>query len=184
MQNNNSSNNVPSQQTMGQPQGQPSQPSRGSKKNVWVLVIILIVLLLIVWGIYAMMNKSEQNEEINNVVVNKEKVDDGFPKEFFSYSGSVVSITDSAIVLNAPASKNYLQQDTRITAKFDDQTVFSKIIIPQTTSGFKPGQSGKLFLREDLTADEVKIGDQVTVIAFENVKGKTEFLAKKIEVKK
>lgn len=184
MQNNNSSNNVPPQQTVRQPQSQPSQPSRGNKKNVWVLVIILIVLLLIVWGIYAMMNKSEHNEKINNTVVNKEEVDDGFPKEFFSYSGTVASITDGAIVLNAPASKNYLKQDTQITANFDDQTVFSKIVIPQSTSGFKPGQSGKLFLRKDLTADEIKIGDQATVIAFENVKGKTEFLAKKIEVKK
>ena len=133
-----------------------------------------------------MMKKSADNTAENiskQPVTEKVEENDGFPKEFFSYIGNVISVSDSQIIINAPANKNYLKTDTQIIAEIDEATVVTKINLPTDGAAIAPGQSGKLIKRENISADKIRIGDQVTLISFENVKGKTQFTANKIEVK-
>ena len=158
-------------------------PSSGGKKGILVLVVIAVVLLIMAGVVLYMFISSDKTEQANtNTAPVTTEEDDGWPDAFYSYSGPIVSVNDDGIVINALADRNYVKSDREMSVLVDDQTSFVKITIPDRLEGVEPGQSGKLFERTEISKSSLKVGDMVTVIAYENIKGKTEFLAQKVEL--
>lgn len=164
------------------PNGLPVQKAPGQAKNFWPVVIALIVLLIIVGVAYNLMIK-EPAEEVANVNSQAGQVkDDGLPDEFFSYVGTIIEIGKDKIIISVSANGNYLSQDSEFRVRVDEETDYIKVGIPKTLSGVEPGESGELFERVKISKDDLEAGDRVVVIADENIKGKPEFRAMKVEV--
>jgi hypothetical protein len=153
----------------------PMDNVRDNKK--WLVLIIVLVIVVGVGATYYFINKKETAP--TPVVVEES---DGFPEVFYSYTGAVKEVTGDRIIITAEASKNYLKTDTEIQALYDKETEFIEVVIPKTIENAEGQISGTLFQRTKISSEAIKAGDRVTVIAYENVKGKTEFKARKIEV--
>ena len=73
-------------------------------------------------------------------------------------------------------------KDQTLQIHIDAQTKFKKIIVPKSLPKLKPGSSGSYYQRKDIRLSDIKVGDNITAIAIENIKNKTEFTAAQIEV--
>ena len=80
-------------------------------------------------------------------------------------------------ILKCNSSSNYLKKDTQFTVLVNNETKLIELLLPKTLSN-----SDEIsFERREITLGDIKPGDTITAIAGENIKGKTEFLAKQIE---
>ena len=162
-----------------------------AKKSLgpWLYIFISLVVVIALASAYFLINNSQQGEKQSPVGSQDknafEKTDnqgDGLPHEIYSYMGTVAAVGENQITVTAPANNNYLLADTELKVMVDNETELVNLIIPKTLEGVKPGVSGEWFKKQQIKFDQIKVGDQVTVIAGENVKGKTEFKAIKVEV--
>lgn len=163
------------------PNNLPHKKAPGKGSGFWIFVAALIILLVIVGVAYKLMSKDEGfgvfNEE-NRAAENG----DGLPNEFYSYVGEIVEIGENKIVIDAKASDNYLTKDSRFNVAVSEETRYTKLGMNEKEDRLKPGESGEMFSRVEASFDDFKVGDKVTVIAFENIKGKAEFTAKQVEL--
>lgn len=151
------------------------------KGGVFILIALAAVIVIAAFFVF---NKNKAGQPaLNQPTANTGEADDnGFPSEFFSYSGAISDINQDSLTLVAPANGNYLTEDTEFKILFDASTKFVKVTANKIEEPLEEGPV-KLFERQPITIAEIKLGDQATVIAFENIKGKLEFLAKQIEVR-
>jgi len=147
--------------------------------SVWVFVIILLLLVGVVAVIY-FVNIKEEIDEISNPAVGVH--DDGLPNEIYAYSGEIVMIENNILKINISKSDNYTLSDKELMVTVNENTKYRKFIVPDSIPELTPGESGSYYERVDITLADIKIGNQVTIIADENIKNKTEFNAAIIEV--
>lgn len=157
----------------------------GGKKNFWIFIIILLALVALIYLAYGLTTKGLGESQDNfqaKTNITADKQSDGVPKTIYAYVGTVLNIGEDKITVMAPANGNYLEQDTELTVLVDKKTDFISLTVPETLGAVESGKQGKLFKRTDIKFSDLKTGDKVTVIAGENIKGKTEFKAIRVEV--
>ncbi len=172
-------------QDTNMPNNLPAKKTPGEGRGFWLFVVALIVLLAIVGVAYKLMTSESERVDSKPVEVKDEVTEtngDGMPDVFYSYVGEIMNIEQGKIVIEAKAENNYLVEDSQIGVLIDEETSLVKISIPKTLEEVESGESGKLFERTDIELGDLKVGDKVTVIAYENIKGKDEFTAKKVEL--
>lgn len=103
------------------------------------------------------------------------------PAEVKSYVGTIVSVHESSITIQAEAETNYLTQDTRLTAEFTPSTLITRLSLPKTITVDQ--DISQFMKRETIVAADLAVGDLVTVVAEENAKGKETFKVQSIEVR-
>ncbi len=152
--------------------------------NIIKTIIVLLFLLVLSIFIYRwhIIKQSPRKSTPNKIT--KATLGDGLPKQIFAYSGTVKKIDpkQNILILFAPQTENYLLRDKNFKIHLNKQTKFEKIIIPQKINKLKPGQTGSYYQRKKITLKNLKIGDQITAIALENIKHKAEFNAAQIEL--
>ena len=92
------------------------------------------------------------------------------PEEVYSYQGEVIEKGENFLKLKIGALDNYIETDQEIEARFDEQTAMTQIVISQPVE------------MRSISADEIEIGEMVTVTTRENIKGRTSFRAESIRV--
>ena len=103
--------------------------------------------------------------------------------QVFSYIGKVKKIEKGKIIFFAEARKNKLGKDTIMTAVISSKTKFDRVIVPKTPpKNVEEGSGKSIFTREEIKLSDIKVGDEVTVVSGENIAGKTEFPAKRVEI--
>jgi len=162
-----------------------------TKKSLgaWLYIFISLAVIIILASAYFLINSLPQGEKPSPVESSgksdfekADNQDDGLPDEIYAYIGTVTAVGENQIVINAPANGNYLLTDTELRVMVDNDTELVNLIIPKTLEGVKPGEAEEWFEKQEIKFDQIKAGDKVTVIAGENVKGKTEFKALRVEV--
>jgi len=156
-----------------------------SRNNKTLMVIIaLVVIVVIVIAVYAIVSKNisdKTDQKPENTNQENAQAGDGFPTVFYSYSGLIETIGDNSIVIKASQDKNYLKQDKTITVRIDNETEFVSIKFPTKAADIETNNGGKLFQRDAISIQDLKPGDEITAISYENVKNQDSFLAKKVE---
>ena len=150
----------------------------------WVGILIIITLTLIVI-LLALGSKYPQLAPEKKVVSEKKVVPETQKEreKVFSYIGTIIELEKPKVVIQAEAFKNYLEKDTVLTALVTEKTEYFRLQIPKVLpKEIEAGKENSLFTREKISFSDLKIGDEVTVISRENIKGKTEFEVQRIEV--
>ncbi|PIP29394.1 hypothetical protein COX27_01615 [Candidatus Kuenenbacteria bacterium CG23_combo_of_CG06-09_8_20_14_all_36_9] len=100
------------------------------------------------------------------------------PAEVYAYAGVITEIKNDYLIIKALASKNYLLKDQLLMVKIDGETKISRLLIPKTITS----QSNTAGIKStELTKEDLKIGQNITVSSQENIKNKISFTADKIE---
>ncbi len=90
------------------------------------------------------------------------------------------------IILKVKNPINYgLAVNAEIIVSVNGKTEYLNVSQPKVLpQDIKPGESGSLFSQEKIAFSDLKAGDNITAVSSANIKGKTEFIAEKIEVAK
>ncbi len=159
----------------------PQPPKENNYKKITTIVIAVAVIILL--AVIAYNLKSSFQTRVANETKNTGAISpDGLPTVFYSYLGTIKSIGGNKLEILATADKNYLKADKTITVLTDGETVFVKQNKEVDVNKIKPGASGDFYQTTTISLNELKVGQEVTVIDYENVKGKDEFIAKRVEV--
>ena len=164
----------------------PSTENNKAKK-ITTVVIVLIIIGLLGLVAYSLKNRQKAPGAVNTneqAIVDNEQVaesTDGFPMTFYSYVGTIQKVEDNKIEILALAAKNYLSEDKIITILTNDETAFLQQDKNIDINEIQPGESGEFYKTTPITFSDLKVGDEITAIDHENVRGKTEFTAKRIE---
>lgn len=149
-------------------------------KNIWVFIIILLLLVAGIVTLYLFNIKTDENNlNAPTIVVNN---NDGLPNEIYAYNGKVIELNDNNIKIVANKNENYLLGDKELIVDVDTNTKYRKFIVPAEIPELAAGETGSYYKRVDIDFNQIKLNDQVTVIAGENIKNKTEFTAMVVEV--
>ncbi len=139
-------------------------------EGVIVLVLLGVCLLLILGSTVPKKTKdagkengSETTEEENE----KNKI--------FSYTGEITEIKDNLVVLKTKKGET-------IKVAVDENTLYSTMDIPKTVSEEKGKIAENLFKRKTITFSDLEIGKEAAAISKENIAGKNEFYAYRIEL--
>ncbi len=146
-----------------------------------VLIVIVAVAVIVLWllgtknPLYPAEKQNPENEEVlqENSEQNSEQV--------FSYIGKISSIESGEIKIAAESTKNSLDKNEIITILLNDQTKYYKVVVPKTLPE-NPEENKPLFSRAEIAFSDLAVGMEITAVSTENIFGKTEFIAKKIEV--
>ncbi len=147
-------------------------------------LVILLLILIGVFGIgiaalnYPALRRQTIESEDQDAVETEETVpalpanQSGIviPEEVYSYQGQVIEKGENFLKLKIGALDNYIETDQEIEARFDEQTAMTQIVISQPVE------------MRSISADEIEIGEMVTVTTRENIKGRTSFRAESIRV--
>ena len=99
----------------------------------------------------------------------------------FSYSGQIKSIGVNQLVVLAKTGPNQ-DKETSVVVNVSDQTQYSGVSVPKTLpSGLSDKQLNELFKTKEISFKDLKVGDQVVAISKDDVSGKTEMQAVKIQ---
>jgi uncharacterized protein YxeA len=173
-----------------------------------IIIIILIVIAVIGAGFLVWMNigdiryrildiKTEavkqkvlEEEEIRDeadVIIDKEAEEEppvpinqsgvSIPVEVYSYQGQVMDKAENSLKVKISALDNYIEADQILEVRLDQKTRITKIVISSPEPGKKP--QAKM---ETIGADEINIGDRITITSSQNIAGKTAFRAQSIRV--
>ncbi|MFA4881008.1 MAG: hypothetical protein WC650_05305 [Candidatus Doudnabacteria bacterium] len=94
---------------------------------------------------------------------------------FYSLMGKITEIQDGALKVQAKKEQNYfLSEDTDFTAELQEDTRYSRRVIPSN-----PDDPLKT---EDIFLSDLKVGDEVNIVAGENINGKNTFTAAAVQV--
>ena len=99
----------------------------------------------------------------------------------FSYSGQIKSIGVNQLVVLAKTGPNQ-DKETSVVVNVSDQTQYSGVSVPKTLpSGLSDKQLNELFKTKEISFKDLKVGDQIVAMSKDDVFGKTEMLAIKIQ---
>ena len=99
----------------------------------------------------------------------------------FSYSGRIKSIGANQLVVLAKTGPNQ-DKETSVVVNVSDQTQYSGVSVPKTLpSGLSDKQLNELFKTKEISFKDLKVGDQIVAMSKDDVFGKTEMLAIKIQ---
>lgn len=157
--------------------------------GVFLVVVIGSVTLVVLKSFMVSQNEPEATLTINKPIQPadsqtqkpSESLRKVIPAEVKSYVGTIVSVNDSSITIEAQQEVNYLTQDARLTAEFTPSTLFMRVVSPKTVRADQDIAS--LTKRETVSAASLKIGDQVVVVAEGNAKDKTSFTVFSVELR-
>jgi len=103
------------------------------------------------------------------------------PDQVQSYVGVIIEKGEDSFKIKAPTKRNYLAEDKEILIKVNAKTECTKTILP-TVLPADAQEASALMKTEKISFADLKVGDQVTVAAEENIKGKDEFFAFNVQV--
>lgn len=141
-------------------------------------VIIILIILFLVGGVCFKLGFSAGEKSMESVANQYKKVIDYYfrqPKEVFSLNGKVVEIKDNILTIETTVQNPYV-----LPEEWKTKTV-KVIVTNETDIGRWEIKEGKP-LRIKLGLSDIKINTQISVSAKENIKDKTEFEAKSIEL--
>ena len=143
-------------------------------------VFILIILMIVETSVFKRKFATQENE-INYWKALAEKCYPPLPPIVTEVTGRVERIEDSTIFLSfserisrfpLPEGKDFLQKTIRV--KTSPTTLIEKLKIVEDEQGGYVAKTLKSSFQE------IKIGDRITVVSKENIKGKSEIIASKI----
>ena len=159
------------------------QAKSGSTMKVVVIVVVVAILLV---ALYLMMSKPANNYQVSQQqrspatkVPEQNPAGITLPDQVYSYVGKVTSVGNGKVMVLAKATENALVKDSEIAVSVNESTQVIRRTIPRTLPS---DGSAPVFKQEKITLTDVKVGDQVTAVAAENVRGKIEFSASRLEV--
>ena len=187
MQNTNTPNNLPASPAGGpaplQRRGAgPAQKTPPQGKKLWLFVLILVMLLIIIGVTYKIMLREPSDSTSVPGYSIPQAEDSSLPSVFYSYRGIIKEISPEEIIIEAKADGYFLMQDIQVRVLLDKETSFVKKTIPQRVGEVTQEELAELFRKENIQFDDLSLGDEIMAVADENVKGKTEFTATRIEV--
>ena len=143
----------------------------------FIVLSVFAILLIVVLGsaiIYFIHRIGQENQK-PAVSQNMEK-----QQVRHIYIGYIEKIEPNKITLKATKQNNGLPNDIILTAAVDEKTEILKVTVPKKI--IAEAQTGeKIFQQEKITFNDLKIGDQVSVINNSlNLAGLKEFKAEKI----
>ena len=99
----------------------------------------------------------------------------------FSYSGQIKSIGVNQLVVLAKTGPNQ-DKETSVVVNVSDQTQYISVTAPQTLpDNLDDKQLSELFKTKEISFKDLKVGDQVVAVSKDDVSGKTEMQAVKIQ---
>ena len=166
------------------------------KKLVIGGTILVIICFLIGFGIGYFTGKistykiflaklAEKEKEINWYKKLLEQFYPPLPKEIHSFSGKITKIEGNSIWVEAqirvsqfplPEGKEFEEKEMKVNLVNDTEILKVEPVIPPPLPPEEPVKKTPLKL------SDLKVGDQITVISKENIKGKTEILADEIQL--
>ena len=169
------------------------------KLSISIYIISIIVFLLIGFGIGANLLRrgyqakisqaqSEAQKEINWLKSQLERFYPPLPEEIHSVSGTVTEKGDNFLEMEAqirvsqfplPEGKEIEKQNIKVNLTEETEIFQNEIIAEPLLSEGLPSEPFKKVI---LGFGDIKIGDQITVISGENVRGKKEIAAKEIQI--
>ncbi|HOZ36721.1 MAG TPA: hypothetical protein PLR18_02735 [bacterium] len=155
-------------------------PAENKHKIITTIIIVLALITLLIFITYNIQKNKKMNQA--PVKTETEQSADGLPKVFYSYIGTIQKVDNGTITIMAAKDKNYLTMDTVINVKTDGETVFISQDKNFDINKIEPGQSGEFYKTTNISFGDLKEGQEITAIDYENVRGKVEFTAKRIEV--
>ncbi len=159
----------------------PQPPRENDYKKITTIVIAaaaIALLAVIAYNLKSTFQTRGENEIKNTGAISP----DGLPTVFYSYLGTIKSIGENKLEILAKADENYLKEDKTITILTNEETVFIKQNKEVDINKVKPGASGDFYQTVAISFGDLKIGQEITVIDYENIKDKGEFTAKRVEV--
>lgn len=151
--------------------------AQNKKSGLASWVILFVIGVVIVGGLIFVAffwPKGEKTPAVSSppqnpsFAVNTEEV-------FYSLMGKITEIQDGALKVQAKKEQNYfLLEDTDFTAELREDTHYSRRVIPSN-----PDDPLKT---EDISLSDLKVGDEVNIVAAENINGKNTFTAAAVQV--
>jgi len=148
---------------------------------VWLAVlIILIAIAVIVWLVVTKTTSSRQSTSSQPAPATTQPA---VKAPTLSYVGIIQSLGDAQLELLVPASRNGLISDRLVTVHFDEQTIFNRLKIPQQLPAEATGaERQSLFSRATITAEDLQVGDDITVVSESDIEALDSFIGKIIQV--
>ena len=166
------------------------------KLSISIYIISIIVFLLIGFGIGANLLRrgyqakisqaqSEAQKEINWLKSQLERFYPPLPEEIHSVSGTVTEKGDNFLEMEAqirvsqfplPEGKEIEKQNIKVNLTEETKIFKIEIITPPPPPSQNPTKE------KILSFGDIKVGDGVIVTSNEDIKGKTEILARQIQV--
>lgn len=165
----------------------PTSTPKSSRNTTLVLVVVaLVAIAFVAVGYYLSYNNTGKPQEKETGQTTKTGEQKGeapskaaVPAEFFSYVGEVKAVGDNELTVVAKPTANYVDKETTLTVKIDDNTQIIRRTIPKVL----PKEGGAdLFKQATIKLSDISKGENVTVVSATNVKDKTEFTASRVEV--
>ena len=138
-----------------------------------VLLIVAAVIILIVSFLVGDMTMPQPaiNNSKDVVKINQQ----------FAYSGQIKSIGTNQLVILVKTGVNQDKEIT-VTINVSDQTQYISVTAPQTLpDNLDDKQLSELFKTKEISFKDLKVGDQIVAMSKDDVFGKTEMLAVKIQ---
>ncbi|MBU1038822.1 hypothetical protein KKC17_01095 [Patescibacteria group bacterium] len=160
----------------------PNAPAPKRNTTLIMVVVVVVAIILLALGYYLTSNQTGTENTPANSEQTGEQAGDSLPmpEEVFSYVGEVTTVGENELTVLAKPVVNYLTADTSLTVTTNEETQIVKRTIPKVLP--EDGNVANLFKQETVTLDDVKTGDQVTVVSATNIKGQTTFTASRVEV--
>ena len=152
-----------------------------NKKN-FTIFIVLICLIIVTAVVVALTSKPTTNQLNQNLATNQDATETKEPEIRHLYIGYIEEIKPGKIIIKATKQNNDLPEDVIVAVVIDENTELTKVSIPKTITP-EMEKSNKIFGQEEISVDELKVGDQITVINnLIDLTGLDEFIAEKINL--
>ena len=166
------------------------------KKSNYLAIILAVVFLLVGFGVGNWCGRTGAERTLQTKLNQAQKEIDWWksqlemfypplPEEIRSISGKITKIEDKAIWIESmvrvsqlplPEGKEIEKEEIKVNVSDQTKIVEVEMIEPL------PLPPKELFKETQLSLKDLKVGDQITVTSKENVKGKTEILADRIQL--
>ena len=155
--------------------------------NLKIIIFIIIIIAVIIGGFalveyYAGRTGQKPITELAGPEPSRQEA----PKQevkVIARTGIIDSISENIIEMTALANRNHLlEEDMSIKVRTKETTNYIKIIIPKIL--LEDDSQAQRFEREEIKLSDLKIGDQITAISDNDIRGLAEFEAKTIQIAK
>jgi len=162
------------------------------KKSIYLAVISAAIFFLVGFGVGKLIEQSiwqkklaAVQEEISWWKSQLEMFYPPLPEEIYSVIGKITKIEGNSILMESqirvsrlPLPEGKEIETKEIKVNLTDETKIAKIelIVPTTLP------PKEIFKETPLKFEDLKVGDQINVTSKENIKGKTEILADRIQL--
>lgn len=167
-------------------QNMPEETSRRKISPVIIVVAILVIAIIVYVAIKLTTGSSNGPEagQVNTIQPNQETQEAQMKEQVYSYTGVVTAVNGDTINVSASANKNASSRDKELTVHTDASTTLSRVTVSSTMGeNLTQEQLADLIKTEKITVSQVKLGDEVVVVAIENVANKNEFTASSVSVR-